>query len=63
MWVAWKQRSTLAGDEAELEGTVPLFAGEVRLGRKGLIFLTVGAVLGACLVCLAGMLLLSPPPG
>jgi hypothetical protein len=59
-WTIWKRRDTLAGDEEEFQDVIPMLTA-IEVSRTWAVVLTIAAVLGACLICLLGALLVEPP--
>ncbi len=63
IWIAWKHRETLSGDDEKLRDVVPLLAPlDKWVGRKMRITLTIAAILLALLICFIGMLCIEPLP-
>lgn len=63
IWIAWKRRETLSGDDEKLRDIIPLFAPlDKWVGRKMRIALTIAAILLALLICFIGMVCIEPLP-
>lgn len=63
IWIIWRRRDRLAGEEADFDGVEPVFAG---LGRiSGRVWLVVGiavTVLLVCFLCLVSLIFSNLPP-